>query len=958
MNDHFQPNSSRIPSAAQLARLLLASIVAFTLPTVASAGSPVATPASTTTILTLSSGATTSPTSVVQGSVLTLTAVVSASGNSLSKAGFVNFCDVTGGAPCTFLHIISSSAITGSGTAIYRFTPGPGSHTYQAVYVGTNTYATSSSTTTALTVTPYSPKLNSSITISKQGAQGSYTLSTTVKGYGATPTGTVSFEDSSNSNAVLTTIPLTAGPPILAPPLTANSSDGSRTGTVVTGDFNSDGIQDIVTFDYTGTNLAYVRLGNGDGTFTLKGTLTLEGSAGHAVVGDFNRDGNLDLAISNEFANSVQILLGKGDGTFTVAADVTMPHAYSLAVGDFNNDGIQDLIVTNLVITKVTVLNGNGDGTFTQSAQYSLAYNSGGITVGDFNRDGHLDFALSFDAADISIYLNNGDGTFTASTVAGSSVLNGDLIHTADLNGDGFADIIGVSVQTPSLTVLLGNGDGTFTAKTSSSGISAGSYDYAVADFTGDGIPDLIAAARGTTSPGYLKGNGDGTFIRVNLASVTYPVNTYGLIAATDFNGDGIPDVVVADGNYNSFPVFLTQTAATATGTATGVNPTPSGNHLVFGSYAGDTNYNSSTSTTVTLTGSKPQATVAINSIPDITQGSSSSTVTGTLTGVNSVIPGAGGGSKVGCNYTLANGYPIASGFTGSVIPGTSNSTWACSVPSSVTATLGGYIIQVYFYGDSYYNFNSSYTTASFNVVAAAPPPPPPPPTTYPLNMIAANVKITAGTTPIQTVYQLLSSYTSTGLTPDQLGVKLANAEIGFKVTGPGVSYTFPLLSYGTYNGGTLLPTVPVGSPTGSFTLTPYITGPGAANFTFTETPATFIIAQPINIIAANVTVYIGKPATQTVYQLLSSYTSPGITADQLGVDLADAELGFTVSGPGFSQNIPLLSYGTYDGANLLATVPAGAPTGSFTLTPYINGPAAANFTLTVTAGTLTIANP
>jgi streptogramin lyase len=237
------------------------------------------------------------------------------------------------------------------------------------------------------------------------------------------------------------------------------------------------------------------------------------------------------------------------------------------------------------------------------------------------------------------------------------------------------------------------------------------------------------------------------------------------------------------------------------------------------------------------------------------------------------------------------------------------------------------------------------------------------PPTTQLLNIVAANITVTAGATPSQYVSQLMASYTAPGLTGVQLAAEFANAEVGFTVTGPGFSYNIPLYSYGTYYGANFLQAVPANAPLGTYTLTPYLIGPGAAGFSFTETPGTLtisapVVLQPLSITAAKVAVVAGATPTQYVSQLMASYFAPGLTGTQLAVKFANAEVGFTVSAAGGSYNIPLYSYGTYYGANLLSAVPANAPQGTYTMTPYLTGPGASNFTFTPTAGTLTISAP
>ena len=130
---------------------------------------------------------------------------------------------------------------------------------------------------------------------------------------------------------------------------------------IAVGDFNGDGKPDLAVANYCGNDPACrigtvtILLGNGDGTFTATASSPSTGPAPYSIaVGDFNRDGNLDLAVaaaslrSNENGNVI-ILLGNGDGTFTAAASSPstdiMP--ISVTVGDFNGDGNLDLAVAN-----------------------------------------------------------------------------------------------------------------------------------------------------------------------------------------------------------------------------------------------------------------------------------------------------------------------------------------------------------------------------------------------------------------------------------------------------------------------------------------------------------------------------------------------------------------------------------------------------------------------------------
>src|ERR1019366_892526 len=129
---------------------------------------------STQTTLAVASGAI-PETSVTSGTVVTMTATVLASGTPVTR-GLVKFCDAA--APyCVDIHIVGSAQLASVGTAVFKFRPGVGSHSYKAVFVGTNTYGTSTSAASSLTVTGPTLSFASTTSIAtNSGDWGSYTL--------------------------------------------------------------------------------------------------------------------------------------------------------------------------------------------------------------------------------------------------------------------------------------------------------------------------------------------------------------------------------------------------------------------------------------------------------------------------------------------------------------------------------------------------------------------------------------------------------------------------------------------------------------------------------------------------------------------------------------------------------------------------------------------------------------
>jgi hypothetical protein len=202
----------------------------------------------TTTTLSLASAGK-AVTSVESGTLITLTATVKASTTPVTL-GQVNFCDATA-VHCTDIHILGTADLTNSGTAVVKLTPGVGSHSYKAVFVGTTGNATSVSSVSKLTVTGTFPTTTA---IASSGQQGDYTITATVGSTGGTvsPTGTLSLLDTSNSKAVLGKATLSPGISGLSFYTFSSPATGTEPVSVATGDFNGDG-KPTFLYDWAGS---------------------------------------------------------------------------------------------------------------------------------------------------------------------------------------------------------------------------------------------------------------------------------------------------------------------------------------------------------------------------------------------------------------------------------------------------------------------------------------------------------------------------------------------------------------------------------------------------------------------------------------------------------------------------------------------------------------------------------
>jgi hypothetical protein len=252
---------------------------------------------------------------------------------------------------------------------------------------------------------------------------------------------------------------------------------GDHPTTVAVGDFNGDGIPDLVVTD-TGleNNLqgtVSILLGKGDGTFRAAQNYAAGIYTNSVAVGDFNGDGIADLVVANTgginniyHGGSVGILFGKGDGTFQDAVQYAVGiSAVCVGVGDFNGDGTLDLAVADLLSNSVSVMLGKGDGSFQAAANYAVGYFSWGglggagrcVAVRDFNGDGIPDLAVSY-MGGLRVFVGNGDGTFQATPISYVVGSQADTMAVGDFNGDGLPDLAVTSAGLNQVTILLNDG--------------------------------------------------------------------------------------------------------------------------------------------------------------------------------------------------------------------------------------------------------------------------------------------------------------------------------------------------------------------------------------------------------------------------------------------------------------------------------------------------------------------
>jgi hypothetical protein len=365
---------------------------------------------------------------------------------------------------------------------------------------------------------------------------------------------------------------------------------GSGPASIVVGDLNSDGKPDLAVANSRSPGGAVTTLiGDGTGSFGSPTTMTAPLANPNSVsIGDFNRDGRLDLAAVDFWGGTTSnvetygaVLLGDGAGGFTaspVLVSAGLANPLAVGVADINGDGASDIVTVGAKTSGsnpvgfTAVLRGDGTGAFP-----TRNFSQGGdvrrsLVLADLNGDSKLDLATADSGREDfpgKAWVGLGDGTgcfgvcgggsFTADAGVGTT-----SIARGDFNGDGLSDLVTANYESDDVTVFLGNGTGSlptgqsFPAHDGPVGVNVG-------DFDGDGRQDLAVANAVSQDVSVLPGSGTGSFGAPLTFAVgamfTLEASRYhgdgGRVAVGDFNCNGTDDIAVANGAAGTVSVLL-----------------------------------------------------------------------------------------------------------------------------------------------------------------------------------------------------------------------------------------------------------------------------------------------------------------------------------------------------------------------------------------------------------------
>jgi FG-GAP-like repeat/Domain of unknown function DUF11 len=392
------------------------------------------------------------------------------------------------------------------------------------------------------------------------------------------------------------------------------------------GDFNGDGKLDIMAGlapadDY---NALAVLPGLGNGTFgtpvfsQTAASVIVVPAVGWISIGDLNNDGVPDAVV--EMDGAILSFAGNGDGSFTqnqVISDPFIIYFLAAAVGDINEDGCADVVVLDSFAHAITYT-GNCDGTVTQQNTYTIGDVGISVALADMNGDGHLDlvagtilteYGLGPAAGNlVSVLPGDGHGNLGEATLyRGDESLVG--MALADLNGDGYLDILSANQDSDTASVYINDGRGGFGAPTGSAlGYGTGTLNpltsnVLLTDLNGDGKKDVVLMELPTQLSQNdqnlqlttLIGQGNGKFtgpVQYPVAPATYYLQ--GDFALGDFRNTGHPDFVAIGGLYapqSSVPYFLSflpNNGDGTFGTAVLTNPPTAQGIMAVGDFNGD----------------------------------------------------------------------------------------------------------------------------------------------------------------------------------------------------------------------------------------------------------------------------------------------------------------------------------------------------------------------------------
>ena len=321
------------------------------------------------------------------------------------------------------------------------------------------------------------------------------------------------------------------------------------------GDVNADGHLDILLVKGRHWPLEdLVLAGNGQGSF--QPAHPLGGPADRSYSGilvDIDRDGDLDVVVSNDEPDDKVIHLNDGSGRFTISSTFGRREwpTRHIRVTDLNGDSLPDVVLANRPGPAFLCFGLKG-GRFDERCASFAEGSATTITPADFNKDGAVDLAVPHrDGGQSFLYLNDGKGAFKERRPFGPPDASIRSAEAMDFDDDGFLDIVVIDERTGP-AILWGHSDGTFPRSQPLDASKATPYALAVADLDRNGRMDIIV--------GYVQSR---PFVYFNDGLKTFTPIAFGDdqgaaygFAVGDLDEDGFPDIAMARSDARNMLYF------------------------------------------------------------------------------------------------------------------------------------------------------------------------------------------------------------------------------------------------------------------------------------------------------------------------------------------------------------------------------------------------------------------
>jgi hypothetical protein len=400
-------------------------------------------------------------------------------------------------------------------------------------------------------------------------------------------------------------------------PLANNVWAGSG---IIWGDYNNDDAPDLLLWGYENGREHFAKLykNNGDGTFTdvtgeAFGGKLPQVARGAATWFSYNKDAYIDLVILGDAGGAkTRVFANKGDGTFEEVENTSLPDLTSndngnpnqiVGAADYDGDGYEDLLLMGNGSVFALYKNNGENGSFTEQTGIFdggnlPSANQGTLAWGDYNGDGYPDILFNGGDGKTGIYTNSG-GTSFAYTALGDPLNMGKVVWI-DYDKDNDLDaLITGKKDDQHVAKLYKNDGGTFTEVTGHGIPGNSKADIAVVDLNGDGYDDIVLTGEPNDISGIYYNAKNGTFDARTQVEGWPGGMSLSRVDVADYNGDGLPDIVVnasGDGNTAVYKNAGSETAPSFKKVANSVSGVISfprnlwaGNGIIWGDYDNDT---------------------------------------------------------------------------------------------------------------------------------------------------------------------------------------------------------------------------------------------------------------------------------------------------------------------------------------------------------------------------------